>query len=521
MSWFRKIFQAPQESDSNRLLNLRCTRFRQLLRSYGKILDRLTDAAEKQSGEYILDRQYIVSLAEVVIDLAESVIFDLNVITENRHSAFHETLGKFGDEIRSIVATGSAIENSSFHKKARASPGNVSPGRLAKAIEGAQMLFRNEGQIACRGVAAGTVFNLETTENPSGLPSGAVMVAAKIQPDDELIRVMKKASAILADFGEPTGDAAILAREFRIPMIVGVRSASSCLQTGDTVTVDADENTIYRGKIQELLDYYEAERIPAEEEPEYKLLRKLRQALFSLALTDNTEPTVSSDDCLSIHDLVHLSSELAGDSLTELAVNRRDLKNAFTDILTNSAIPLRVMDVGDGLLQSVEDGGQFDLGKVRSLPLLTFISGFSEVDSYHNQTKQQNSSAASILATIKEEQANIIILQPPCNDIVDALIGGSKESNHIYCRFATTIDEKNNSGRRGILAQEILSRLNFAVAQTQRASSAWIAGLPPAEMSDRLKILGRLSAFLMGIDAAEKETKPLDKTIEEFMEQYA
>jgi hypothetical protein len=104
---------------------------------------------------------------------------------------------------------------------------------------------------------------------------------------------------------------------------------------------------------------------------------------------------------------------------------------------------------------------------------------------------------------------------------VDALIGESKESNHIYCRFAATVPNEDLSGWRGALTREILSRLNFAIAQTPRASSAWIADLPLVEMKDRLTILGRLSAFLMRMDAAAGRTKALDRTVEEFMEQYA
>jgi pyruvate,water dikinase len=520
MSWFRKIFQDSHESDSGRLLNLRCTRFRQLLRNYGKILDRLADAAEKQSGEYVLDGQYVVSLAEAVIDLAESIVFDLNVMTGNRHGAFYDALGGVSAEIRRIVA-GSASEVSPSLQGGVESTGEISPNRLVEAIDRAEVLFHNDGQVACRGVAAGTVFNLETAENPSEVPGGAVMVAARIQPDDELIRAMKKASAIVADFGEPAGDAAILAREFHIPMIVGIRNASSRLQTGGTVTVDADENIIYRGRVQELLDYYEAERIPVNEEPEYRLLRKLRQAMFPLTLTEVSESIENPDECRSIHDLVHLASELAGDALVEFTLNRCASGNAYTDIRSGCAIPVRVVDAGSGLLLSAEDGNPADLGRVSSLPLLAFIDGLKELDFHHAQGEFLDPAETSVLATIKEEHANIISLQPYCRDIVDALIGESKESNHIYCRFAATIPNRDLSARRGVLTRKILSRLNFAVAQTPRASSAWIAGLPLVEMKDRLTILGRLSAFLMRMDAAQEETKALDQTIEEFMEQYA
>ncbi len=521
MSWFRKIFQNSHERDDCRLLNLRATRFRQLLRNYGKILDRLADAAEKQSGEYVLDRQYIVSLAEVVIDLAESIIFDLNVIAENRHNVFYDVLGKFNNEIRSIVAAGSAFDGSASYVNYGSSSGSINPNRLSDALSSAQVLFRNEGQVACRGVAAGEIFNLETAGNASEFPGGAIMVAANIRPDDELIRIIKKASAILTDLGEPAGDAAILAREFQIPMIVGIEGASSRLETGLTITVDADENCIYLGRVQELLDYYKIEHLAVDEEPEYKLLRKLRQSMFLLTLTEISEPITDPNECRSLHDLVHFASELAGDALVELVANRLDLRRTCTEILTGGTIPVRIIDAGDGFLQDASDGEQLDLEKVRSLPLLTFVNGLKEADRYGAHRAPQNLSAAAVLATIKAEHANIILQQPNGHDIIDSLIGESKESNHIYCRFAARIHDDDVSYSRGTLAREILSRLNFAVARTPRASSAWIGGLPLPEMKERLAILGCLSAFLLRMDAVGGEIKALDKTVEDFVEQYA
>ncbi len=521
MSWFRKIFKDSHEGEVCRLLNLRSTRFRQLLRNYGKILDRLADAAEKQAGEYILDRQYSVSLAEIVMDQAESIVFDLNVITDNRHYAFYDVLGKINAEIRSVINTESLSEISTDYDKSSKPPAELSSSSLAQAISRSKVLFRNEGQVACRGVAAGVVFNIETAEKASEFPEGAVMVAASIRPDDELIRVMSKATAILTDFGEPAGDTAILAREFQIPMIVGVKGASKRLETGSTITVDADENTIYLGRLQELLDYYQAERPTLDEEPEYKMLRRLRQSMFRLTLTESDNRELTLQDCKSIHDLVHFASELAGDALVEMASNRRDLKSAYTEVMTGFPGSLRVIDVGDGLLQSVSDTDRLDLEKVRSMPLLTFIDGLQEMQRYAVHSSPPASLTAAIFSTIKEEHANIIMLQSGTFDIVDSLIGESKDSNHIYCRFATRIHEEEAASDRGAMTRKILTRLNFAVAQTPRASSAWISGLPLIEMKDRLAIIGRLSAYLWLLDTMGGEKKGLDETVEDFMEQYA
>jgi hypothetical protein len=40
-------------------------------------------------------------------------------------------------------------------------------------------------------------------------------------------------------------------------------------------------------------------------------------------------------------------------------------------------------------------------------------------------------------------------------------------------------------------------------------------------MKDRMSILGRLSAFLRGMNAAEQKVRALDEVVEDFMEQYA
>ena len=53
-----------------------------------------------------------------------------------------------------------------------------------------------------------------------------------------------KVSAIVTDIGAPLSHAAIVAREFGIPAVVGCRNATSVLKTGDVVTVDGGKGTV-------------------------------------------------------------------------------------------------------------------------------------------------------------------------------------------------------------------------------------------------------------------------------------
>jgi pyruvate,water dikinase len=60
----------------------------------------------------------------------------------------------------------------------------------------------------------------------------------------DYIHLMKNAAAIVTDLGGILCHAAIIAREFNIPCIVGTLKATSILKDMDTVEVDADKGTI-------------------------------------------------------------------------------------------------------------------------------------------------------------------------------------------------------------------------------------------------------------------------------------
>jgi len=59
-----------------------------------------------------------------------------------------------------------------------------------------------------------------------------------------MIPILEKSSAIVTDEGGITSHAAISAREFGIPCIVGTHGATKFFQDGDTVEVDADQGVI-------------------------------------------------------------------------------------------------------------------------------------------------------------------------------------------------------------------------------------------------------------------------------------
>jgi pyruvate,water dikinase len=401
----------------------------------------------------------------------------------------------------------------------RAPTSTTGLGRLAKAVADSEVLYDRVGQVASRGVAVGPVFNLETGRNPDAFPEGAVLVATDIVPDDDLIRLMRQASAILTDFGESAGDTATLARESKIPTIVGLKDASKRLQTGTEITVDADENAVYLGRIPALLEYYDAER-PGHEETEYRILRRLRRFMFPLTLEQDAGSGAELGDCGTLHDLVHLAHELAGTTHVEHIAGFGDLGKESTEIATSSGIPLCVVDVGGALIAPAPDLGGPDSGEIRSLPLRKFVLGMDQMIRKSPRAIEIQRTEVATIATATEEHANIVVRQINGFDIVDSMIGDSKESNHIYCRFAAQASDAGGETTRGAVTREVLSKLNFAAARTARATAAWLSGVPRTEMEECLTIVGRLCAYLLEMDASGWDAKSKDRYVEDFMVQH-
>ena len=79
-------------------------------------------------------------------------------------------------------------------------------------------------------------------KNKSRLIDGKILIA--IQTTPHYIPYMKKAKAIITDEGGLTCHAAIVAREFKIPCIVGTKIATQILKDGDLVEVDADNGVV-------------------------------------------------------------------------------------------------------------------------------------------------------------------------------------------------------------------------------------------------------------------------------------
>lgn len=104
-----------------------------------------------------------------------------------------------------------------------------------------------KGLPASPGIGRGKVKLIKDISEINLVEEGDVLVTAMTNPD--MVPAMRKCAGVVTDEGGRTCHAAIVSRELQIPCIVGAKSATKTLKTGDTVTVDAVRGIVYEGEV--------------------------------------------------------------------------------------------------------------------------------------------------------------------------------------------------------------------------------------------------------------------------------
>jgi pyruvate,water dikinase len=97
------------------------------------------------------------------------------------------------------------------------------------------------GMMAMPGKVEGTAFvfswddNLD--ESLKKLPKDAILIAGQTRP--QIVLLIRRCRGIITDEGGTMSHAAIVAREFKMPCIVGTRNATKVFKTGQKITLNA------------------------------------------------------------------------------------------------------------------------------------------------------------------------------------------------------------------------------------------------------------------------------------------
>ncbi|TKB28532.1 pyruvate, water dikinase [Desulfopila sp. IMCC35006] len=407
--------------------------------------------------------------------------------------------------------------------------------QVLEAVRDAEIIFSDKGFVVQRGVGIGKIFMVESDADLKVFPYGAIMLVRYTSP--RYSSIMHKARGIITDVGSPTGHMASLAREYRVPTIVDTEVATSLLQTGDEVTLDATQNIVYRGNISALDRFELTEDEVFEDFYEYRLLRRLLKHISPLNLLDAQNENFTPAACRTFHDITRYIHEKAVEELIHLSEKKgAQHLSAPKKLIADIPLGLMVIDAGGGT-SCPPDARVVTPDQIVSLPLRDFLSGLNESGMWCTKpvdvdlgsfmaslTRTFPSSMASPkeigrnLAVVLENYMNINMRLGYHFTIIDAYISDTINDNSIYFRFLGGVTEFIRRSRRAKFIAQVLTHFDFRVEVHGDLVIGRVKKLSRSRMTERIRILGGLVGYTRQLDTQMHSDKDVAMHVQQFLD---
>ena len=449
-----------------------------------------------------------------------------------RHAGQHQEIEWAVDESGQVVilqARGLRIARSPAQERSEARD-------LARLLATRPVLLRDNGVIACRGVGAGPVVVVRSAEDVGHFPQGGVLVAQSASP--RYSSVLPRASAVVTDVGASTGHLAAVARELRVPTLVDVRGATDVLAEGMEITVDAEENAVYEGVVEELLRFHLSNPPQEGEYEEFRLLRRLLRAVAPLNLHDPEAESFRARSCTTYHDVVRFAHEMGVRELVDMpGLRERDRRRFVRRLELAIPLDLDLLDLGGGLAAGA-NGSHVSSGEVRSAPLSALLKGLSAPGNWRTEPVDMDmesllASATRFgslaapnagpvrpnLAVITGNYLNLHLTLGYHFNMVDCHLSGSSNDNYIYFRFLGGVTDITRRSRRARMIALILEEYDFAVETKGDLVIGRLRNLEWEPMAKRLEMIGRLIGYSRQIDVLMRDEGAVLARAREFVGQ--
>lgn len=398
-----------------------------------------------------------------------------------------------------------------------------------------KILLRDTGAVAHPGVGSGLARIVQSSEDMAEFPDGAVLVTLFTAP--WLARIVPKARAIISERGSVAGHLATIAREFRVPALIGVEKATNVLTNGMEITLDTHNRVIYEGRVEELIHYQLVQPTVFEDAAEFRTLRRILSRVAPLNLTDPQSSDFTPKGCRTAHDVIRFIHEKAVRELMQLPSSLARLKGAKVwTLVSDVPIPLKVLNLGGGL-DPMAEGNTIRADQVRSLPLKRLLAGLSQPGTWDTEpvvmdfkglmsslarTPDPGSLAAGgfNLAVVSDSYMNLHLRLGYHLNIIDARMDDADDQNHIYFRFVGGAADLTRRSRRAQLLAEILGQYHFKVRVQGDLIVGRILHLSKEETGRRLKALGALVGFTRQLDVQLRHDQDVSEHVDAFFRKH-
>ncbi|MDJ0763849.1 MAG: PEP/pyruvate-binding domain-containing protein [Myxococcota bacterium] len=375
------------------------------------------------------------------------------------------------------------------------------------------------GTTASRGVGAGPVFIATQREDAAKFPPGAVLITA--QPLPFWATLLDRAAAVITEQGSVACHLANLAREFGVPALFNVNSATDQFTPDQTITVDADARKIYQGRIEALLNQSPKPQPIVHNSPVHRTLKEIAKFVLPLRLIDPEEENFTPEHCETLHDITRFCHEKAVYEMFHFGVEHHFPQVASRRLFTDVATQFWIIDLDDGLSKDATDPYFVKIDEIVSIPMLAIWRGMkslawsgpppvdargffqvvaeSTMDTNLNSTAPSDYSAGSHFMIAK----NYCSLQSRFGyhyATVETIVGDRPLENFISFRFGGGGANQERQIQRARLIAEILDVHGFRADQRKDMVDAQLGGYDQTRMSQALEVVGYLLVHTRQLD---------------------
>ncbi|MHB8123561.1 MAG: PEP/pyruvate-binding domain-containing protein [Desulfuromonadaceae bacterium] len=396
--------------------------------------------------------------------------------------------------------------------------------RNAQPRSGITMILEG-GETGCPGVGSGPAILVSDDSEIDSFPQGGVLVARRSSP--KFIRLMSKTKAIVTDVGSTTGHMASLAREFRVPTLLNTKIATSTLQHGTVVTVDATNGFVYEGELPELLERNDGANASEDggawrgNALAFHLLEKVISSISPLNLTDPSSATFAPDNCVTLHDLARFVHEKSYREMFMMGENVGDLRGTAYKLDVFLPIDIYVVDLGGGI-HGTPKHRKLKRSQIASVPMSALLtgmlhkkiprfgprpmdlSGLLSIMMRHGTTSHETDGTFGnpCYAIISDNYTNFTARVGYHFSVVDTYCGLTQNKNYISLLFHGGAADNVRRSRRARAMADILKEHGFSVELKGDLINARLSKGTRDETVKQLEMLGSLLQFFRQMDAA-------------------
>ncbi|MFA5902877.1 MAG: PEP-utilizing enzyme [Desulfobacula sp.] len=404
----------------------------------------------------------------------------------------------------------------------------ISPKAVNEQLQKAVLLLK-EGDTAQIGAVFGRVIHITENTAFNSFPLGAIAVARKASP--HLSPLLRRAGGLITEAGSPVGHLAAIAREVRIPAIMGAKHALEVLKEGMLVTLDAGDCKVYQGILDLLVEYRLSSEDLYPSDPEYITLRQLIRGIVPLNMTDYESAGFKSGNCRTFHDIIHFAHEMAVEELLNIQARHKELKDVQTRRLAiDIPIDIRVLEIISHTPGS--KGKDLQRSDITCLPLKSFLKGitmegiwdqrptsiglkeiFSGMDRTHEAMAAHPEYSGQNLAIVTENYLNLTLRLGYHFNVINAYLCENQSKNFIYFRFVGGFARTDRRQRRVEFIAAILNHMDFKVFVSGDLLIGKLKMANRSHMESALICLGELTGFTRQLDLSMES----EKDVEEFL----